>query len=68
LQLPREIDLQHFNEVNDFITAIQEFSREHQLTFEFELDATFVGSITNGKMDRSLAQGLLGEWKQQLGL
>jgi len=67
-QLPREIDLQHFNEVTELINAIQEFSREQHLEFEFELGGTFVGAMTDGNMDRSLAQGLLGEWKRQLGL
>lgn len=66
LQLPRDVDLQHFNEATDLIHAIQEFSNREKLAFEFELDGTFVGSVTDGKMDRSLAQGLLGEWKRQL--
>ena len=68
LQLPREVDLQHFNEVTNLVAALQEFSRENKLAFELELDGTFVGSVTDGEMDRSLAQGLLSEWKRQLEL
>lgn len=65
--LPREIELQHLDEVTALVGALRDFSREHDLAFEFELDGTFVGAITDGEMDRSLAEGLLGEWKRQLG-
>ena len=67
LTLPREIDLQHLDEVTALVGAVRDFSREHSLAFEFELDGTFVGAITDGEMDRSLAEGLLGEWRRQLG-
>ena len=66
--LPREIDLQHLDEVTALVNALRDFSREHSLEFELELDGTFVGAITDGEMDRSLADGLLGEWKRQLGV
>jgi hypothetical protein len=66
-KLPREIDLQHLGEVTALVAAVREFSRQSNLAFEFELDGTFVGSITDGKLDRSLSEGLLGEWKRQLG-
>jgi hypothetical protein len=65
--LPREIDRVHLDEVTGLAAALCEFSREHHLTFEFELDGTFVGAITNGRMDECLSEGLLGEWKRQLG-
>jgi hypothetical protein len=66
-RLPREIELQHLDEVATLVAALRDFSHEHALVFELELDGTFVGSITNGEMDHLLAEGLLGEWKRQLG-
>ena len=65
--LPREIDRQHLDEVTALVTALREFSRQNNWTFEFELDGTFVGSIADGELDRALSEGLLGEWKRQLG-
>jgi hypothetical protein len=67
LTLPREIDLQHLEEVNALVKALRDFSREHGLAIDLELDGTFVGAITDGEMDRSLAEGLLGEWRRKLG-
>ena len=66
--LPRELDLQHLDEVTTLVNALRDFSREHGLAVEFELGDTFVGAITDGEMDRSLAEGLLGEWRRQLGV
>jgi hypothetical protein len=66
-KLPREIDRQHLDEVTALVAAVRDFSRQHKLTFEFELDGTFVGAITDGELDRCLSEGLIGEWKRQLG-
>jgi hypothetical protein len=66
--VPREIDLQHLDEVTALVEGLRNFSREHGLTFEMELDDVFVGSIQNGEMDESLSEGLLGEWRRQLGV
>jgi hypothetical protein len=67
LTLPREIDLRHLDEVTTLVDAVRDFSREHSLAFEFELEGTLVGSIKDGQIDRLLAEGLLGEWRRQLG-
>jgi len=66
--VPREVDLQHLDEVTALVNAICELSREHNLVFELELDDTFVGSIAAGDMDRTLSEGLLGEWRRGLGV
>jgi hypothetical protein len=66
--LPREIDLQHLDEVTALVGALRDFSHEHSLAFEMELGGTFVGAITDGEMDRSLAEGPLGGWRRQLGV
>ena len=65
--LPRDIDQMHLDEVTDLVNSLGGFSREHQVRFELELDGTFVGTVDNGELDRSLAEGLLGEWRRQLG-
>lgn len=66
--LPREIDKQHFEDVSALVDSLQEFSRQFDLALELELDGKFVGSIVTGETDRSLSDGLLGEWRRQLGL
>jgi len=66
--LPREVDLQHLEEVSALILAVCDFSRAYKVTFEFELDGDCVGDIENGEMDTCLRQGLLGEWKRNLGI
>src|SRR5262245_45673124 len=68
LTLPREIDLQHFDEVRALVDEVSAFSQEHCLAFAFQLDETFVGSVIDGEMDRLLAEGLLVEWERQLSL
>jgi hypothetical protein len=68
LTLPRETDLQHLDEVTALVNALRDFSREQSLAFELALGDTFVGAVTDGEMDRSLAEGLLGEWRRQLGV
>jgi hypothetical protein len=66
-KLPREIDLQHLDEVEQLVGALGDLSRLRKLEIEFELAGTFVGAIEEGEMDRSLSVGLLGEWRRHLG-
>ena len=65
-ELPFEVDRQHLDEVTWLIEALRQFSTKRQLAFEFELDGTFVGSVEDGRIDRTLAEGLLGEWRRGL--
>jgi len=66
--LSREINFQHYDEVTALVNAAQTFSQKHHLSIEFELDGELVGAIDDGKMDRSLTEGLLGEWRRHLGV
>jgi hypothetical protein len=66
--LPREIELQHLDEVTALVNALCDLSREHELAFELELDDKFVGSIVFGTMNVTLSVGLLGEWRRVLGV
>jgi hypothetical protein len=65
--LPREIDFQQLDEVRALLNSVRDFSREHRLSIEFELDGELIGAIDEGQMDRSLAEGLLEEWQRRLG-
>lgn len=66
--LPREIDIQHLEEVTVLVEMVCDFSREHGFSIEFELDGQLIGLVEDGKMDRSLAEGLIGEWRKHLGV
>lgn len=67
-KLPREIDLLHFEEVSALVQALEDFSREHHLEFELQLDGEGIGSIEEGLYDRSLKVGLMDEWRKSLGI
>jgi len=64
--LPKDVDRQHLEEVEFLVKELQTFSQENALAVEFELDQTFVGSIEDGILDRSLREGLLGAWRKHL--
>jgi hypothetical protein len=65
-KLSKEVDKHHLEEVESLVDVLKRFSFEHMLAIEFELDGEFVGALEDGEMDRSLREGLLGEWKRQL--
>jgi hypothetical protein len=67
-ELPRDIDVRHLEEVEMIIRKISDFSKEHELAIEFNLDGKFVGAVEDGNADRTLGQGLVGEWKRHLGI
>lgn len=65
-KLPADLDRQHLNEVNWLVEKLCEFSAREQIIFEFELENDFVGLIENGTPDRTLQEGLIGEWRRGL--
>jgi hypothetical protein len=66
--LPHDVDAATLAEVERLVAAAKELSSSLSLEIEFELDGVFVGAIEDGQIDKSLAEGLLGEWRRHLGL
>jgi hypothetical protein len=65
-QLPKDVDRQCLEDVKSLVSRLMDFSREADVTFEVELDGNFVGAIEAGRMDKSLAEGFIGEWERHL--
>lgn len=65
--LPVEVDSKNLEEVEELIGAVRNLSEKRSLSFEFLIDATYVGSIEDGVVDRVLQEGLLAPWRDSLG-
>jgi hypothetical protein len=65
--VPPDVDRRQLDEVTDLVKQLCAFSQANDIAFEGELDQEFVGTINRGKMDRSLAEMFLGEWRRHLG-
>jgi hypothetical protein len=63
--LSKEVDLAHFQEVESIVEGVRLLSQQQGLSFDFELDGTYVGSIERGDMNETLRVGLLGEWRKR---
>jgi len=59
-------DAANLDEVTRLVEALTTFSSENHLEIEFELDGECVGDINGGQLSKSLAVGLLGEWRRVL--
>lgn len=66
--LPREVSLQHLEEVTALLSALEKLSSESVLNFEVEFGGELIGTVMGGKMDEGLSVGLLGEWRRSFGL
>ncbi|OLU16548.1 hypothetical protein BVH01_08115 [Pseudomonas sp. PA1(2017)] len=64
--LPLDVDSKNLEEVEELIGAVRDLSKKESLSFEFQLDATYVGSIEDGVVDRVLQEGLLAPWRDNL--
>lgn len=67
-ELPRDLDLRSLQEVEYMVAEIRAFSESSRVSIEFELDGQFVGAIDRGRLDKTLSEGLLGEWRRHLGV
>lgn len=64
--LPVELDSRSLDDVEALIVAVRVLSEVKSLSFEFQLDATYVGCIDDGIIDRVLYEGLLVPWRENL--
>ncbi|AHL32072.1 hypothetical protein CD58_03820 [Pseudomonas brassicacearum] len=64
--LPVGMDSKKLEEVEVLIEAVRALSEKNCLSFEFQLDATYVGCIEDGVVDRVLQEGLLTPWRNNL--
>ncbi|MEE1923252.1 hypothetical protein V0R50_30815 [Pseudomonas sp. 148P] len=64
--LPLDVDAKNLEEVEVLIDAVRALSEKEGLSFEFQLDDTYVGSIEDGVVDRLLQEGLLAPWRDNL--
>jgi len=51
-----------FQDTEALVNELGVFSSEYSCSFEFYLDNTYAGSLTNGRPSKGLAVGLLAEW------
>lgn len=61
-----EMDSKNLDEVEVLIGAVVKLSENEGISFEFQLDNTFVGSIEDGVIDRVLLDGLLVPWRNHI--
>ena len=64
--LPIEMDSKNLDDVEALVGAVKKISENESLSFEFQLDTTYVGAIEDGVIDRVLLDGLLVPWRNHL--
>ncbi|WP_342308686.1 hypothetical protein WLF14_01045 [Pseudomonas fluorescens] len=64
--LPIEMDSKNLDDVEALVAAVKKLSEKENLSFEFQLDTTFVGAIDDGVIDRVLLDGLLVPWRNHI--
>lgn len=64
--LPIEMDSKNLDDVEVLISAVKKLSDKENLSFEFQLDVSFVGAIDDGVIDRVLLDGLLVPWRNHI--
>ncbi|MBD9577469.1 hypothetical protein IB260_19260 [Pseudomonas sp. PDM23] len=64
--LPREVDSRNLEEVEQLVLYVKELSSRENLSFELQLGSTYVGSVEDGVIDRTLLDGLINPWRDHL--
>jgi hypothetical protein len=64
-RLPKHIDAAHLEEVTFLVERLAQLSKDFDVEVELELDGDSVGDIQKGQLSRTLAEGLLGEWRRR---
>ena len=62
----RATDRAHLDEVKDLLGEICRISGEWNVSFDVDLAGELIGSVDEGRMDKSLKVGLIGEWERVL--
>jgi hypothetical protein len=55
---------QALSDCEAFLDAVAQLSGSLGLTFDVEMNGELIGSITGGRLDRGLTQGLLEPWRE----
>ena len=64
--LPLDMDSVNLEEVEAMVDAVRALSEKENLSFEFQLDAIYVGCIEDGVIERTLQNGLIAPWRDNL--
>ncbi|WP_159086495.1 hypothetical protein [Burkholderia sp. LA-2-3-30-S1-D2] len=62
----RSVEQASYADVSSLIGLLERYSQDHVLEFEVELDGTYVGTIEDGKANRTLAVGLMEAWRTSI--
>jgi len=63
-RLPAAVDRSQYEDVRVLVERLAQFSREIDDDIVVEFEGEAIGWIEDGKPDRGLAVGLLGEWRR----
>ena len=61
-----DMDSKNLDEVEEIVCAVKKLSEKENISFESQLDTTFVGAIDDGVVDRVLLEGLLVPWRNHI--
>lgn len=61
-----DMESKNLDEVEEIICAVRMLSEKKNISFEFQLDTTFVGAIDDGVIGRVLLEGLLVPWRNHM--
>ncbi|MEV0458184.1 hypothetical protein [Catellatospora methionotrophica] len=64
--LDRTTDRAHLDEVKELLEELCRISGELQVSFAVDFAGEAIGWVEEGRMDESLAIGLIGEWQRVL--
>jgi hypothetical protein len=64
--MDRTIDRAHLDEVKELLGEICRISGEGHVSFVVDFAGESIGAVEEGRMDRSLEIGLIGEWERVL--
>jgi hypothetical protein len=63
-RLDRTTDRAHLDEVKELLAEICRISGEGHISFVVDLAGESIGTVEEGRLDKSLEIGLIGEWER----